>query len=675
MIRFVVGLLVLVLLGLQVPALAQQAAFSPDPTVWYGVVVRSSGRSLDITNASPEAGAAAVQWEFTQANSQQWRFSKVTTSGEYYRIEARHSGKYLTLEGPADNAPVVQRPWSGSFYQQWKLVQAGPAGSMKLISRGNDYALSLAAADKANATPVVGQKSMGRASQQWWLFPLHLNVATDQPAFGPAQSLGTGINSTGNELQPVLSGNGKALYFCRTRFAGNMEGNTESGDIWVSYSADEGKTWGAAQRLDALNTEQNNGVMAVVDNGKALLVRGRYERDGSFHDNGASRVLLEGKQAMKPVPLEIENYYSNGTSTTFFQPNDEKVLLLSLERPDAIGANDLYVSLPAPDGKWSEPQNMGTVLNSPGFEFAPWLTPDGRTLYFASYGHAGYGGSDIFVSHRLGDSWTEWSTPQNLGPGINGPGFDAYFMLTPDGKQALFSSARTANGPADIVRTTIGEKPVPKPDSVVVPTPPVLARAILSGRILDAKTNKPVVATIKAERLDGNTVILVQARTDASGVGYQLTLPVGRYRVAATAGGFLTATDTLTLTNNQSRDFLVMPASVGSRLELPTLIFAQGKYTMLPASFSELNRLAATLNDNPSVNIRLEGHTDNVGNAALNVKLSEDRVNEVKRYLVRRGVAETRISTVGYGGSRPRASNEREETRRLNRRVEFTIVK
>ncbi|WP_303310814.1 RICIN domain-containing protein [Hymenobacter sp. BT730] len=673
MIRLLVCVLWFVLLGLGTPALAQQAAFIPDPTVWYGVVARGSGRSLDITNASPESGSKAVQWEFTQAQSQQWRLTPVTPNSLYYRIEARHSGKVLTLDGPAENAAVVQQPWSGSFYQQWRIVPAGPAGSFQLVSRGNDFSLALASADKANATPVVGQRALGRASQQWWLFPLKLNLATDHPLMGAPTSLGPGVNTVGNEMQPVLSPDGNTLYFARNRFAGNMEGNTESADVWVSRSTDKGRTWGLAQRLDALNTPQNNGVMAVVENGKALLVRGHYERDGSFRDEGVSRTELSGKQALKPEPIDINNYYSNGTSTTFFAPSDEKVLFLSLERPDAYGANDLYVSLPTGDGAWSEPRNLGNVINSPGFEFAPWLTPDGRTLYFASYGHAGYGSADIFVSHRLDNSWTAWSTPQNLGASVNGPGFDAYFQLTPDGKQAYYASSRTPNGPADVLRSEVGVTPPPKPDTVV--TPPALVRATLTGRVLDAKTRKPIAATIKAERLDENVMLLANARSEASGGTFQLMLPAGRYRIAATAGGFLTATDTLTLTTNQARDFLVMPASVGSRLELPTLIFAQGKYTMLPASFTELNRLAATLVENPTVNIRLEGHTDNVGNAALNVKLSEDRVKEVKRYLVRRGVAETRISTIGYGGSKPRASNDREETRRLNRRVEFTIVK
>jgi outer membrane protein OmpA-like peptidoglycan-associated protein len=114
---------------------------------------------------------------------------------------------------------------------------------------------------------------------------------------------------------------------------------------------------------------------------------------------------------------------------------------------------------------------------------------------------------------------------------------------------------------------------------------------------------------------------------------------------------------------------------VGAKVDLPTIIFAQGKATLLGSSYLELNRLAIALQASPATEVRLEGHTDNVGPADKNQQLSEDRVAEVKRYLVGRGINENRITTVGFGGTKPRYGNDREETRRLNRRVELVIVK
>ncbi|TGE25368.1 hypothetical protein E5K00_09320 [Hymenobacter aquaticus] len=672
--RFLFSFFLLPLLLHATGTVAQSAAFVPDENAWYGVVARGSGRSLDIAGASTEAGAGVVQWEFTHASSQQWRFVRITPGGEYFRLEAKHSTKCLTVEKPDENAALVQRPWSGSFYQQWKLVPAGPIGSYELVSRGNDKCAAVASSDKFNGTPIVAQRSANRATQQWRLFKLRLNLDPSQPGFGAAQPL-TSLNTPGNELHPVLTPDGKTLYLARTKYAGNLEGNTDSGDIWVSQSAD-GQSWAPAVRLDALNTRQNNGVMSVVGpQGDLLLVRGSYGRDGSFLDEGASLVPRDGgmkAKATRPAVLDIANYYSAGAATTFFMSADQKLLLLSLERGDSFGGNDIYVSRALTDGSWSEPQSLGGVLNSPGFEFAPWLAPDGRTLYFASYGHAGYGSADIFVSTRLDDSWSKWSEPRNLGPTLNGPGFDAYFMLSADGKQAYYASSRTPNGPADLFRTAASG--VAPADTVRTAAPTVAQRMMLTGKVLDAKTRTPVKAEVKAIRLDNDIAFNATLRTDASGV-FQFSLPAGRYRLSAASPGFLASTDTVRMTAALTRELLVVPAEVGAKLELPTLIFAQGKYTLLPASYAELNRLARTLTDNPTVAIRLEGHTDNQGRADLNQQLSEDRVQEVKRYLVTRGISEARISTIGYGGSKPRASNAKEETRKLNRRVEFTITK
>jgi outer membrane protein OmpA-like peptidoglycan-associated protein len=657
-----------------------QSAFVPEESAWYGVIPRSSGRSLDVANSSQESAAATVQWEFTHSNSQQWRFVRAAPGSDFFRVEARHSNKCLTLEKPDENAPVVQRPWTGSFYQQWKLIPSGPIGSFMLVNRGNDKCLALAAADKFNGTPVVGQRIQNRATQQWKLFKLRLNVDPTQPGFGAPEPISSLNTPGGNELQPVVAPDGKTLYFVRTRYAGNTEGVAESGDIWVSTATSD-NTWAPATRLDALNTTQHNGVMAIVGNGTALLVRGQYERDGSFRDEGVSRIArsAQGKNA-KPVALDIANYYSAGPATSFFQTPDEQILLLSLERGDSQGGNDLYVSRPSADGIWSEPLNLGAVVNSPGYDFAPWLSADTKTLYFSSYGHAGYGSADIFVSQRLDDSWTRWSEPRNVGAPLNGPGFDAYLSLSADGKQAYYASSPTANNPADLFRTATGVLPIvdttaaPKPAEPV--NPAVAARILLTGRTLDAKTRQALSTELKVIRLGNDMAFNATARTESTGGNFQLTLPPGSYRLLANRAGYLTATDTVTLTTGSlSRELLLVPAAVGSSLELPTLIFAQGKYSLLSASYTELNRLARTLQDNPTVNIRLEGHTDNQGDAKLNQELSENRVAEVKRYLVRRGVNENRITTVGFGGSKPRASNAKEETRKLNRRVEFTITK
>ncbi|WP_426061510.1 RICIN domain-containing protein [Hymenobacter sp. B1770] len=659
-----------------------QASFVPDERAYYGLINRGSGRSLDIASASTVSGAPAVQWEFTHAASQQWRFVPLRAGSEYYRIEARHSNQCLTISKAGEGMALVQRPFQGSAEQQWRLVQAGPAGSYQLENKSENRCAALAAADKFNGTPVQAQKGNGRASQQWRLFLLRMNVLEGPSHFGPPQPLAGAINTTGNELHPVLSPDGNTLYFARTKFAGNTEGNTDSGDAWMSQSADQGKTWGPPTRLDAINTQQNNEVVAAVGGqGQTLYLRGTYEA-GASRDEGMSKVArtVATSGAAKNVRIDgvrIASYYTAVPGSGFFLSQDEKILLLSLERGDSEGGNDIYLSRPDGNGGYGEPASLGPVLNSPGFDFAPWLTPDGKTIYFASYGHMGYGSADIFVSQRLDDSWTRWSEPRNLGPAVNGPGFNAYFTLTPDGKTAYFSLSATANATKDIWRTGRAVPADSLPAAPVAAVTEASPRAFLSGRVLDARTKQPVPGAIVKANLQANAAGVqfnATSRADNTG-GYQMSLLPGKYYLSATGGGFLTVGDTLIASGSPRRDLLLLPAVVGAKVDLPSIIFAQGKAGLLGSSYTELNRLAIALQASPGTEVRLEGHTDNVGPADKNQQLSEDRVAEVKRYLVGRGVDEKRITTVGFGGSKPKFSNEREETRRLNRRVELVIVK
>ena len=135
-------------------------------------------------------------------------------------------------------------------------------------------------------------------------------------------------------------------------------------------------------------------------------------------------------------------------------------------RPDSYGGRDLYVSFLEDDGTFSEPKNLGKTLNTTGNEHCPFLAADGKTLYFASYGHQGYGSADIFVSQRLDDSWTKWSQPENLGPRFNGPGYDAFFALGPDGTAYYASTGTKDTAPKKLFRTPVGPPPVPDPAAV-----------------------------------------------------------------------------------------------------------------------------------------------------------------------------------------------------------------
>ena len=664
---------------------AAQATIEPDSRALYGLINRGSGRGIDVARAATTSGAPAVQWEFTHAASQQWHLVPIREGGEYYRLENKNSGLCLTLEIPANaeanaTTPLVQRPFAGGLGQQWRLRPGSRPGAFQLENHLDGRVATVETNNRFNGTAVVAARGVGRSTQQWRLFQLQLRLATGPPYFAAPEPL-TALNAAGaSQLQPVPTPDGKSLYFNRTNFAGNTEGAAETGDIWLSQSPNRGRIWVAPSRPSSppgLNTPQNNAVQAVVNGpaGPALLLRGTYD-ESPQRDLGVALLPLNGTG--RPVPLRIANFLTINPATGYYLTPDAQILLLSLDRGDSEGANDLYLSRADGAGGYTAPQSLGEVVNSPGYEFAPWLAADGETLYFSSYGHQGYGSADIFVSQRLDDSWIKWSPPQNLGPRFNGPGYDAFFALGADSTAYFSSSGDKDTNPKKLFRTVPGPPPVVDSAALAAAAadPMSQPRALVTGRVLDGRTGQPLAggADVQALMIGGPIDFRSTARADQ--VGFQMSLAPGRYRVVTTAG-LLTRVDTFAVKAGESRRYepRLTPATAGTRLDLPDLLFVQAQAKLLGSSFTTLNKLAESLKENQQLEIRLEGHTDNLGTPAPNVKLSEDRVAAVKRYLVDKGVAARRISTIGYGGEKPKFSNDREETRKLNRRVELVITK
>jgi outer membrane protein OmpA-like peptidoglycan-associated protein len=311
---------------------------------------------------------------------------------------------------------------------------------------------------------------------------------------------------------------------------------------------------------------------------------------------------------------------------------------------------------------------MGPVINTPAKELTPFLAPDDRTLYFSSNGHRGYGSNDIYLTRRLDDSWTNWSEPENLGPDVNTDDWDAYFTVPASGEYAYYSSQKNSLGKSDIVRIKLPDAAKPLPLFLV------------SGKTFNAKTKQPIEATIQYESLpDG---VAVGSLASSAGTGdYTISLARGRrYGFRAEKDGFFPVSDNLDATKldkytEVKKDLYLVPIEVGEVVRINNVFFDFAKSDLRPESFPDLNRLVSFLKTNPNVEIQLLGHTDNVGKDGDNLKLSENRIQSVKAYLVVEGIATSRMSASGRGETTPIATNDTEDGRQQNRRVEFTIVK
>jgi outer membrane protein OmpA-like peptidoglycan-associated protein len=492
-----------------------------------------------------------------------------------------------------------------------------------------------------------------------------IKLANDHPVNVQRELLGSNVNCDGGDLSPVISADGRYLYIGRYPFAGNI-GHPDREDIYVSELQKDG-AWGPMQNVGRpLNNEGANFLISITPDGNTVLVGNTYFPDGRPRGGGVSIAFRTEDGWTVPQEVRIDNYYNHSQySEMSLDPSGTK-LVMAVERDDSKGEKDLYVSFKKADGTFGVPQNMGSV-NSWGNEISPFVAADGQTMYFATDGRKGYGGTDIWMTRRLDDTWLNWSEPENLGPVINTSGWDAYFTVPAKGDYAYLSATSAKNGSADIHRVQLSKG--------VKPRPVVLVK----GKVLDANTKKPVTGLVNYESLTTRKNV-GEARSAPKDGSYAIALPSGDlYGFLASAANYYPVSDQLDTRGlgeyaEIARDLYLVPLKTNEVIRLNNLFFDFGKAELRPESFPELDRLAAFLIQRSSIVIELTGHTDNVGSDENNLQLSKERVQAVKTYLVSQGVQEQRMKTIGYGETKPLASNASEEGRQKNRRVEFRIV-
>lgn len=472
------------------------------------------------------------------------------------------------------------------------------------------------------------------------------------------ENLGTNINSKLDEFACKIAPDGKMLYYVRNGDPSDMFSSGRQ-DIWYSKLQNDGKTWGLAQPLNELLMGQANAVISVMpDNNKLMLFR-----NGKLFYVQRQAGGWSGLQV-----VEIQNDYNRGQLSSHCFGADQKTLITCVERDDSMGGMDMYVSFLQNDNTFSEPKNLGATLNTPTDDFAPFLAADGKTLYYSTQGKPGYGNIDIFVTRRLDDSWTNWTEPQNLGTTINTEDNESNFNIPASGDYAYFASTKDALGAKDIFRVKLPKEVQPEPV------------AIIYGKVRNRKNNVALSAAMTYFN-QTEDIIIGQANAEPANGEYKIVVPLGKkYKIAAQHQGFIDAQDSIDVTKlteykEIQLDLYLTPLEEGQSVRLSGVYFVRGEETLLSSSFPELKKLVKLLKDNPTMEIRLEGHTDNQGSGYLNQILSDKRVKAVKKYLVTQGISDNRIRTQGFGDKKPVADNNNIETRKLNRRVEFVIIK
>jgi len=461
---------------------------------------------------------------------------------------------------------------------------------------------------------------------------------------------------------PVISADETVLIFTSRR-PGTTGGQIQEStgqyheDIYLSVKDSAGQ-WTTPENIGTeINTAGHDASIALSPDGQELFV---YKDDNSG-DIYISTLNGNKWSAPKKVLGAINSKYWEPSASI---SADEKTLFFTSDRPGGYGGRDIYVCNLLPNGQWAAPKNMGPDINTEYDDDAPFIHPDSKTFYFSSEGHKSMGGFDIFVSKYDADKKT-WGKPENVGYPINTAGDDIFFVWSADGTRGYFSSIR-----AD----SYGDK-----DLYVVSRPKVsVSLIVLKGRVFAEETEKAISATITIVDNETNKIVGITNSNSYSGK-YTVILPPGKnYGISVTANNFLPYSENVDIPIGEyyelSKDIKLKPLTVGSVAVLKNVFFDSNKSELRKESFGELGRFAELLKENPDLYVEITGHTDNVGDNALNLKLSDERAKSVVKYLVSKGVNASRLYPVGYGEDFPVATNDTDEGKQLNRRTELIIT-
>lgn len=494
-----------------------------------------------------------------------------------------------------------------------------------------------------------------------------LNALENPVDFEPVNP-GPAINSRHAEYSPALTADEQTLIFTRKK---PLKEDTQSGynyyyeDFYVSQFRDG--EWLKAENLGPpLNTTGNEGAQTITADGRHLYFTACNRADGlgscdiyySARDGtGWSRPVNVGR------PLNTAAWESQPSISA-----DGQSIYFASSRAGSIGPTDIWMATRSASGNWNTPVNLGPVINTSGNELSPFIHADNQTLYFASDGHPGMGGLDIFYSRR--DEQGNWGEPKNIGYPINTHGDEFALIVGASGQWAWFASDMEGGyGDSDLYMFELHPEARPTPVTY------------MKGFVFDMDTGKPVGADFELKDVQSGELITASEADPADG-SFLVAIPTGRdlaLNVSHTGYLFFSAhfsyADHKTSPDPYLRDIPLKPINEGYSVVLRNIFFEIDSYALQESSFPELDNLFDLLVQNPELHVEISGHTDSTGSFDYNLELSENRARSVYEYLIDKGISADRLQYRGYADTIPIDTNETEEGRASNRRTEFKIIK
>jgi outer membrane protein OmpA-like peptidoglycan-associated protein/tetratricopeptide (TPR) repeat protein len=483
--------------------------------------------------------------------------------------------------------------------------------------------------------------------------------------FNP-RNLGAEINNKYDQYWPSLSADDQSMVFTEKLPIDpqNPEIIRNRQEDFYASTFNNGR-WAQAQPVGPpLNTPGNEGAQSISADGKLMIFTGCNRRDGFGNCDLYFSRKVDDKWT---VPQNMGKPVNSPAKET--QPSispDSKTIYFASTRAGGKGGLDIWKSTLTDDGNWGEPVNLGDSVNTPYDDQSPFIHPDNHTLYFSSKGWPGMGGFDLFMSRQKGEN--QWTTPRNLGYPINTHFQEIGIIVNAEGNTAYYSSNRLGGEGGDDIYAFELYKEV-RPTRV----------SYMKGNVFDAETTSPLTARFELIDLASSKNIMDAFSNDDG--SFLICLPEGKdYALNVNRKGYLFYSDNFTMSHGDFakpylKDVPLKPIKVGETVVMKNVFFDSDSYELKSESKFELDRLVKLLKENPALQIEISGHTDNSGKIEYNNKLSENRARKVAEYLVKNGADIKMITSKGYGALQPIAPNTTEEGKAQNRRTEFKVLK
>lgn len=489
------------------------------------------------------------------------------------------------------------------------------------------------------------------------------------------------INSPYPDYAPVINADGTEMYFTSRRptLIKNKKRNDVKEvkeNIYYSRFNKDTQKWSEAQILPhPINIpDRFNSAVALSNDGQHLFIY----RDDNNGNGDIYECVLKGREWSEPqrLPEPINSKYHE--SSISLSPDGNTIYFTS-NRLGGKGGMDIWYAVKDKNGKWSKAVNMGSIINTDKDEEGVFIHPDGKTLYFSSRGHKGFGGYDIFYSKFENGKWT---TPINLGKNINTKDDDVYFVVEANGINAYYATVR---------KDGVGEKDIYKL-SFVFPEEKkknIAQLTLFKGNVLDKTNQQPLDADIELIDLDKNEKITTLTSNASTGA-FMLSLPAGKnYAINVRKQGYLFYSENFNIPSGDEykevhKTIMLDKLIVGAKVILKNIFYDYDKATLRPESKTELDKLYELMIQNPHLKVELSAHTDSRGSDTYNLKLSQERAQSCVDYLISKGIPKDRILAKGYGEQQPlikdeeinkmASESEKESAHQQNRRTEIKII-